>query len=735
MSRAAFDRLGFGLRGHRAALAYLALLYCRPARFHLSLEALALRGRAGVGVALALHGLPWSLLPALVLLVAQGDLARAAAPLPWAAVGVACALGLLVGAVAGVGQGLAVALLGSGAATSALAAPACASWFPAAIFCLAIGAASRLSGQPPMRGDGIALAILTGALLGSAPAEWVALGLLTLAMVHRAYLWPLHLVLVWFDLWRLYRWHPVAWDDVCDLPFPGFADLLIAHTQGAPAAGAAELARLFTAGQRWPEALRAHTAAVVRAASAETDLTRLPQRLAPLHTAACGDTAHRALLDEWIGQVARHQARLHATEQRPERVRQARLVHAALAALGEKLRALPEPLAQELEAALARWSARAQGEIDAALAAHARVRARLPRPFRAGDPVDRQREAFVPRDDVHAELRRQIQGDGACPGLLLYGRRRTGKSTILRNLGGYLPPHVRVVEASMQDPRCFTSSATLVQHLSERIGAALSPDGVRCELKSVDLLGFSRLLGEVDAALQGEQRLLLALDELESLDHKLAEGALEIDFLALLRDSLQSHRRVVWLLAGSKGLEELRLTDWSSYLVSARTLTVSMFSEAETHVLLTEPLAHSSLWAADDPNRPRFDVAFWGEHGPASIARETGGWPHLVQLLAECTVDLINDTGAGRVTLPLLQRAVTRAVASGDAVLAQLVEGECRLPGEWDYVRRFRTHEEQPPPEDDAVRRALRRRLLVEEHGDLWRLRVPLMRRWLRERG
>ncbi len=192
---------------------------------------------------------------------------------------------------------------------------------------------------------------------------------------------------------------------------------------------------------------------------------------------------------------------------------------------------------------------------------------------------------------------------------------------------------------------------------------------------------------------------------------------------------------MVWLLAGSKGLEELRLTDWSSYLVSARTLTVSMFSEAETHVLLTEPLAHSSLWAADDPNRPRFDVAFWGEHGPASIARETGGWPHLVQLLAECTVDLINDTGAGRVTLPLLQRAVTRAVASGDAVLAQLVEGECRLPGEWDYVRRFRTHEEQPPPEDDAVRRALRRRLLVEEHGDLWRLRVPLMRRWLRERG
>ena len=62
---------------------------------------------------------------------------------------------------------------------------------------------------------------------------------------------------------------------------------------------------------------------------------------------------------------------------------------------------------------------------------------------------------------------------------------------------------------------------------------------------------------------------------------------------------------------------------------------------------------------------------------------------------------------------------------------------ESVLPGEWEYLSAFRKQETQPPPEDDAITRSLRRRLLVSEEGEggLWRLRVPLMRRWLLKRG
>ena len=65
-----------------------------------------------------------------------------------------------------------------------------------------------------------------------------------------------------------------------------------------------------------------------------------------------------------------------------------------------------------------------------------------PQVFRAGDPVDRNQEAFVPRYNVVGDLEKQIMLSTGCPGIILYGRRRMGKSTILKNLRGFLPGSV-----------------------------------------------------------------------------------------------------------------------------------------------------------------------------------------------------------------------------------------------------------------------------------------------------
>ena len=65
-------------------------------------------------------------------------------------------------------------------------------------------------------------------------------------------------------------------------------------------------------------------------------------------------------------------------------------------------------------------------------------------------------------------------------------------------------------------------------------------------------------------------------------------------------------------------------------------------------------------------------------------------------------------------------------------VLTLLMQNECTLDGEWEYLTGFRRLDTQPPPQDDAVYESLRRRLLVTEDGDNWKLRVPLMQRWMR---
>ena len=130
-----------------------------------------------------------------------------------------------------------------------------------------------------------------------------------------------------------------------------------------------------------------------------------------------------------------------------------------------------------------------------------------------------------------------------------------------------------------------------------------------------------------------------------------------------------------------------------------------------------------------------FKPELWGPGGIERIHGEAGGWPHLVQLIAETLVDLLNRRGAPSVTPQLMETALDEAVISGQLALFQLMRGECTLPGEWEYLIAFREAEEQNAPQDEAVRRSLLRRQLIQVSGGRWRLRVPLMARWLRLRG
>jgi len=85
---------------------------------------------------------------------------------------------------------------------------------------------------------------------------------------------------------------------------------------------------------------------------------------------------------------------------------------------------------------------------------------------------------------------------------------------------------------------------------------------------------------------------------------------------------------------------------------------------------LTEPLRYSCLWDRDDANRPHFEPGFWGDGGIEWIHAEAGGWPHLVQLLAETVVDLFNDAETlEQIDRDLLERAAAEAVMLGNVVL------------------------------------------------------------------
>ncbi len=80
--------------------------------------------------------------------------------------------------------------------------------------------------------------------------------------------------------------------------------------------------------------------------------------------------------------------------------------------------------------------------------------------------------------------------------------------------------------------------------------------------------GFFRALTEANEWLDHEERrLLLTVDEYEFLDTKIGEGVFSTDLLAMVRESIQTHRRIIWMFAGSHHVSEPCIAPWSSYLV------------------------------------------------------------------------------------------------------------------------------------------------------------------------
>jgi AAA ATPase domain len=607
-----------------------------------------------------------------------------------------------------------------------------------------VAMASVFSGG--MMAGGIAVGIDFGIAGG------IAVGIAAGIAVLRAYYQPLHLWFVWPALQaRWYRFHPVAWDDLCSLHFPGLHRLLVAYADVSPEAGNAEIERLISSypSQRM-QALRARTILLAREAGAQRDLTRLDAIVGGLPEGDRGFLAQTSQVREMVSAIAASQSRLDTIDRAFMREPYASLLVKEIENFQGRVSGFHEPLASEFPAAADNWLGIAERQLSEIQSIVGKDP--TPQVFRAGDPVDRAQEAYVPRMNMLGQLERQVMLATGCPGLLIYGRRRMGKSTLLRNLDGFLPGSVRIISISMQNPAAFTSISSLCRLIMEEteksgIRAGAFADGARfgdgatwndsaSSSQSEDLSSLFRILDSANAALEREnKRLVLAFDEFEQFDIKIGDGIFNQDLLSTIRESIQMHRRLIWIFAGSHHITELKHAPWDSYLVSVRTIEVQPFSEAETRLLLTEPLRESDLFRDDEARRPRFDAAFWGDHGIEWIHREAGGWPHLVQLLAGTAVDLVNEANVESLDGAMLERAAEKSIIDGDTVLRQLMRGESEIPCEWEYLTGFRSKDQQSSPSDEAIFQSLRRRQLISEDSGMWRLRVPLMQRWLRQRG
>lgn len=551
----------------------------------------------------------------------------------------------------------------------------------------------------------------------------------------RPYYLPWHLLLLVSRNLRLFcRFHPVFWDHACPAPFPALHRLLIAYAEQEPEDGDTRIDRLITdyPSQRH-EALRAKTVLIARRSAGVVKLTELSNILDKLPEGEKGYLAQTASLRSRAMAICRQQIYLDSTDRPFFREQAARQLRAEINAFSAQVAGFHEPLASEFRRAAEAWLRIADRQL--AEAENQRGREETPQLFRAGDPVRLETEAFVERCEIVAALEHEIMVGTGCPGILLYGRRRMGKSTIIRNLDGFLPEMVKTVVVSMQNPAAFESESSFARHLEEEIRTVYT-DAPRYDQPSGNLVGlYGFFMGLDETLARNGKRLLLCIDEFEEIDRRIGAGAFSRDLPATLRESVQNHRRITWLFAGSHHFTELRNVPWSSYLVSLRTIEVPPFTPQETNLLLTEPLKYSRSAHAREAGK-FYGLRFWGDGGIDRIHRETGGWPHLVQLVASTVVDICNRKGLDQATPAMLEQAFAEAVVSGDTVLAELMLYKSEeYEAAWRYLAGFRKTDSQPPSEDEDVRLLLKRYLLIKETTEgIWTLRIPLMHRWLKER-
>jgi hypothetical protein len=231
---------------HLSALRWLGLLYRRPQQFEAILSTCSISQQLVTALWLQLHSAPYVLTisaASRLLAVSLIGLQFQSAPL---ALGIAgglafgLALGLALGIAGGLALGLALEIaLGVAFGSCGLTLG------------IVLGIAFGITFGIPFGTYGLALVITFGMALGVAGGLafgtdfGIVFGIPFAVFSTRVYYLLAHPLFVWPRLHgQWYRYHPIAWDDCCSIPFPGLDQLLVDHAEKVPDSGSAEIERL-----------------------------------------------------------------------------------------------------------------------------------------------------------------------------------------------------------------------------------------------------------------------------------------------------------------------------------------------------------------------------------------------------------------------------------------------------------------------------------------------------------
>ncbi len=535
----------------------------------------------------------------------------------------------------------------------------------------------------------------------------------------------------------LLRWHSAFWDEHQRLRLAGLDEHLVMVAEHDPAEAAIAMEYLTTSHQRW----------AAQAAQIELDARHLQSCR---QVEAIGLAYRRLAAGELEGPASallRSFGRISQDANAALRQESNYNQRLALRAIESDLDGLLRDLTRSSDRYAVRFTPIATQWRDVVachakkLAEAAELRQGIDSPYVIGVPLTDQQEIFVGRTDIGRRIE-QLLLDQRRPPQILYGQRRTGKTSLLNNLGRLLPSTVIPLFVDLQGPATQTSDhagflfnlARSMTDSAQRQRSLELPPLDRDSLTADPFTRFDEWLNEVETAL-GSKTALLSLDEFEALDRALTQGRFsDADVLGMLRNLMQHRPHFKVLLAGSHTLEELER--WAGYLINVQVVHISYLKVDEARKLIEQPVADFALRYEPDASQRVLDL--------------TRCHPFLVQLLCGEIVALKNEQEVALRRLARLsdvEAAAHEALSHGSFFFADIERNQVDADG-LAILRALATRGEgvaisrqqlasqlTNPALNERSLASLIQRELIEPTDEGYRFQVELIRRWFANRS
>jgi hypothetical protein len=348
----------------------------------------------------------------------------------------------------------------------------------------------------------------------------------------------------------------------------------------------------------------------------------------------------------------------------------------------------------------------------------------------AGNALDPQtaKNRFKGRIDLFREIETLALAEQP-PVLLLYGGRRTGKTSALKYLPHRVGANLVPLLVDVQGAASATTLSGLAEELAKQVIEAARRLPRRLDLPYPDK---NKLAQDPFPALQDwlrdiertfpSKRFLLCLDEFERLSDVVKETGSKAP-LNFLRYVLQ--HRASWTLLFSGSHEPKELPDyWSDYLINTRTLRVSYLDEESARELIVQPVEDFP----DIYNRTAVDA----------IIHLTRCQPYLVQLTCYEVVELLNrdiretrrDASTAKATARDVETVIPTVLERGGEYFRELWKS--LSDRDHNLLQRL-VQGETLTGQDRTVLRKLERKEILEKTESGYGFQVPLVQNYVEQ--